>query len=144
MSILDRFKKEKEGVEKESVAKKVTAPVKDTSAKKPAVKKEKPAMAIRLASKKVASIILGPVVSEKTAQLSDKNVLVLRVANHANRIEVRNAFRELYKITPVSVNMMNVRGKRVQFGRIHGKRSDYKKALITLPKGTRVDIFEGV
>ena len=95
-------------------------------------------------SKKATSTILSPDVSEKTAQLSDANILTFKVAPGANKIEVRNAFRELYKVTPIKVNIMNVRGKPVRFGRIRGKRQDYKKALISLPKGTKVDIFEGI
>ena len=89
-------------------------------------------------------IILKPVVSEKSAHLSDNNVLVLHVANRANKVQIKQAFRELYKVTPERVNILNMRGKRVRFGRRTGKRSDYKKAIVFLPKGTTIDLFEGV
>jgi len=149
MGMLDRFNKEKENVPKSSVTKKtaddqksVKKTTKKTVAKKTETKVEK--KAVRMISKKATSTIISPIVSEKTAQLSDANILTFKVAPGANRIEVRNAFRELYKVTPIRVNMINVRGKAVTFGRMSGKRQDYKKALISLAKGTKVDIFEGI
>ncbi len=152
MGIINRFKKEKEQTAKESVAKKVTEAEKKVVATKKPVSSKSEKKEISKDSKKAATSVskislqtlVRPIVSEKSAQLNDNFVIVFEVARNANRVQVRNAFRELYKVTPVKVNIMNVRGKRVRFGRIIGKRNDYKKALITLPKGTRVDIFEGV
>jgi large subunit ribosomal protein L23 len=95
-------------------------------------------------SKMAMHTLQGPVISEKSAQLSDEGVLVFKVAKDANRVQVRNAFRELYQVTPTSVNILNVRGKRVLRGRVRGKRSDWKKAMIRLPKGKKIDIFESV
>lgn len=158
MSIIDRFKKDKEKVGKKSLApaldvKKETTSVKEKSTKdSKAVEKKAPKKEVKKVAKKAVtslskaatSTILAPVVSEKSAHLADRNVLVFKVAKKANRIQVRNAFRELYKVTPLRVNIINVRGARVRFGRTRGKQSDWKKAMIFLPKGTNVDIFEGV
>ena len=138
MGVFDKIKKAKPAAEKvdakpakKAVKAKVAAPVK--------AKKN------REISKKAFSIIIGPIVSEKSAGLASKNnVVVLKVRKSANRIAVRNAIRELYKVTPVRVNMISVRGKNVRFGRFQGKQSDFKKALVYLPKGTSIDIFEGV
>lgn len=152
MSIFDRFKKEQEGVDKKSQAPK-TARVKKADAK-PAAKKKvaktkvkgevtKKKAAVML-SHKATSTILAPLVSEKTAHLADQNVLVFKVSVNANRIEVRNAFRELYHVTPLRVNIVNARGKYVRFGRVEGKQANTKKAFVFLPKGVHVDIFEGV
>jgi large subunit ribosomal protein L23 len=91
-----------------------------------------------------ARILVKPIVSEKAAQLSTRDVIAFRVHKQANRVEVRQAFKEVYGVTPVRVNMVNSRGKNVRFGKSVGKRSDSKKALIFLPKGTNVDVFEGV
>ena len=119
-----------------------------TAEKKGAAKKSSAKTAskkdAKLLSKMATKTILAPVISEKAARLHDEGVLVFKVAKNANRVQVRNAFRELYKVTPVSVNIQNVRGKRVRVGRMLGKRSDWKKALIRLPKGKKIDIFEGV
>ena len=148
MSIFDRFKKDKETVAKKSQAPKVAdtkkAADKKPAAKKAATKKGGKKKATAMLSKAATSTILEPVVSEKSAQLADANVMVFKVAKNANRVQVRNAFRELYNVTPKRVNILNNRGKRVRFGRVRGKRSDWKKAMIFLEKGVNVDIFEGV
>ncbi len=151
MSIFDRFKKDKESVsqksqapkaEKASDASQVTSDKKATRQKSTAKRSGKKAASMRSAL--ATSTILEPLVSEKAAHLADRNVLVFRVAKDANRVAVRNAFRELYHVTPVRVNIQNQRGKQVRFGRVSGVRSDWKKAMIFLPEGTHVDIFEGV
>ena len=131
-------------------------PMVEQVAKKPAAKKvaKKASVTKKTAKKKNDSslealakaheVLLGPLVTEKTAMLSDKNILVLRVATGANRVAIRNAINALYNVVPTKVNVMNVRGKRKRFGKTMGKRSDWKKAIITLPEGSHIDIFEGV
>lgn len=114
-------------------------PVKKASAKKVVAKKDKKGI-----SKKALQVMIRPLVTEKTAQLADNNVMVFEVGKDANRVEVKNAFNELYGVVPVKVNVMNMRGKRVAYGRVMGKRRDWKKAIITLPKGVNLDIFEGI
>lgn len=155
MSIFDKFKKKAEGPAKGSVAKQVVDSDTKKKDEKPAVKKakakkdekkveKKEKKAVQIVSKKATQTLIEPIVSEKSAQLSDRGVVAFKVNVDANKVEVRNAFRELYNVTPAKVNMMNVRGHAMRFGRLRGRTKDYKKALITLPKGTRVDIFEGV
>lgn len=102
-------------------------------------------------SKKARSIsvlamrtIIAPLATEKTARLAEKNVYAFLVAKDANRVAVKQAVRELYKVTPVKVNIINVRGKAKRFGRFEGRRSDVKKALVTLPQGSHIDLFETV
>lgn len=158
MSIFDRFKKDNEDLGKGSVAKQVVdADKKEDKAEKPKASKKKSEAkkgekksetkakkAVQIVSKKATHTLLEPVVSEKSAQLSDRGTLVFRVAKDANKVEIRNAFRELYKVTPIKVNVINVPGHAMRFGRLQGRTKDYKKALVTLPEGTHVDIFEGV
>lgn len=127
---------------KETAVKKPVA--KKKAAAKPAAKKTAAKKKDRMMSKEALRVIKKPLVSEKSAQLSEDNVLVLYVAPDANKVQIKQAFNELYNVMPESVNTVNVRGKVKTFGRRIGKRNDYKKALITLPKGTSVDIFEGV
>ncbi|MFH1712253.1 MAG: 50S ribosomal protein L23 [Patescibacteria group bacterium] len=152
MGFWNKFKKKEESVEKGSVVKQIVDNQGDKQEKqlKKSVKKvdkqdkKSPDKIATSASKRSTATILEPIVTEKTAKLSDQGVIVLKVAKNANRIMVRQAVRELYKVNPIKINIINVRGKRVNFGRQRGKRVDYKKALVILPKGTRVDIFEGV
>lgn len=136
MALLKRKKEETQKAEKAGAEKK--------GAKKKSSAKTASKKVTKMFSKMATKTILAPVISEKSAHLSDEGVLVFKVAKNANRVQVRNAFRELYKVTPTSVNIINVRGKRVRVGRIQGKRSDWKKALVRLPKGKKIDIFEGV
>jgi large subunit ribosomal protein L23 len=155
MSIFDRFKKQGEKTTKGSVAKQVTAVALDSSTtaaevtskptKKTVVKKSVAQKASnRTLSAFAARTILAPVVSEKSAHLSDRSVMVFHVAPDANRIAVRQALKEMYNVRALKINIINTRGKAVRFGKSSGRQSDVKKALVTLPKGTRLDVFEGV
>jgi large subunit ribosomal protein L23 len=94
-------------------------------------------------SKKASLVLMRPKVTEKTAQFSDKNVMVFEVSPSASKIEIKQAFREIYGITPLHVNTSNLSGKVVRFGRTLGKRKNSKKAVITLSKNTKLDIFGG-
>lgn len=134
MALLDKITKRK------PAAKKTTAK-KAAAEKAPVVKKAKKAREI---SKEALNIIVGPIVSEKSARLSEHGVVAFKVRKDANRVAVRNAMRELYGVTPVRVNILAIRGKWVRFGKFQGRQGDYKKALVYLPKGTSLDIFEGV
>lgn len=91
-----------------------------------------------------SSVIVKPLISEKAATLASDNQYVFVVEKNANRIQVRNAIKGLYGVEPVSVNIMNVQGKKVRFGRRKGKRSDWKKAIVTLPEGQSINVYEGV
>jgi large subunit ribosomal protein L23 len=88
-----------------------------------------------------ARTLLAPLVTEKTAHLADAGVYAFRIPLSANRVEVRAAFKELYKVTPTDVNIMRVHGKESRAGRFASRAMDWKKALVTLPAGSRVDIF---
>lgn len=98
-------------------------------------------VAPKAVSRFAAATIIAPIVTEKAARLSGNNVMVFRVAPTATRVAVKQAVKELYKVTPVKVNIISVRGKAVRFGRFAGRTQDMKKALVTLPKGARIDAF---
>lgn len=90
------------------------------------------------------SIVLKPVVTEKSAILASKNMYVFAVKEDANKLEVAQAIKQMYEVNPRSVNILNVRGKIVRRGRISGKRKGWKKAIVTLPKGKTLNLYEGV
>lgn len=89
-------------------------------------------------------LILKPLVTEKAANLSAENKYVFAVAPGANKIEIAGAVEEAYGIRPESVNIIRVRGKKVRHGRVRGRRKDWKKAIVTLPAGRTINIYEGV
>lgn len=89
-------------------------------------------------------IIIRPLVTEKAARLSSEGKYVFEVAKDAGRVEVQQSIAKIYGVRPVAVNIQNYRGKRVRFGRRFGQRKSWKKAIITLAKGEKIDVHEGV
>ena len=88
--------------------------------------------------------ILAPVITEKATLLSEQNKVVFRVAGDASKDEIAAAVEALFKVNVTKVNTINVKGKTKRFrGRI-GRRSDVKKAIVTLADGQSIDITTGV
>ena len=87
-------------------------------------------------------IVLAPVVSEKSYDLIDAtHTYTFEVDRHASKTEIRRAVESIFKVTVVAVNTMNRKGKRKRTGWTFGKRSDVKRALVTLAEGDSIDIF---
>jgi large subunit ribosomal protein L23 len=89
-------------------------------------------------------VLVKPLVTEKATNLAASNKYVFVVSNGANKISVAKAVESLYGVKPVKVNISNVSGKRVSRGRIRGQRNDWRKAIVTLPAGQTIEIYEGV
>lgn len=89
-------------------------------------------------------IIIKPVVTEKSVDLMQENKYCFRVAKDANKIEIKNAIEEIFKVTVVSVNTVNVHGKMKRMGRTQGKTASWKKAVVTLREGDSIEVFEGL
>ena len=90
-------------------------------------------------------IIIRPVVTEKTSiQKEDFNQVSFEVDRRANRVEIRRAIEQIFKVRVADVKTMQVKGKVKRRGRIVGKRKDWKKAIVKLMPGERIDFFEGV
>ncbi len=85
-------------------------------------------------------VLLAPHVSEKGTLLADeKNQHVFKVATDATRTEVKQAVEELFKVKVDKVRILNVKGKTKRFGGRLGKRSDVRKAYVTLQAGSDID-----
>ncbi|MCF8081235.1 MAG: 50S ribosomal protein L23 [Desulfobacterales bacterium] len=90
-------------------------------------------------------IIKRPVITEKTSiQKEDHRQVTFEVDRRANRVEIRRAVERLFNVHVAAVRTAQVKGKVKQRGRIVGKRRDWKKAIVTLMPGERIDFFEGV
>ena len=96
-------------------------------------------------------IILRPVVSEKSIDQSAKGRYTFRVHPDANKIQIKAAIEELYatdKVTVVSVNVLTTKAKEksrgTKRGRIKGYTSPWRKAIVTLAAGQKIQFFEGV
>jgi len=85
-------------------------------------------------------IIIKPVVSEKSMENSVFNKYTFKVAKDANKIEIRNAIREIFKVTVESVNTISMRGKIRRRGKYVGKTQDWKKAVVTIKEGEKIEI----
>jgi large subunit ribosomal protein L23 len=89
-------------------------------------------------------IIIRPLVTEKSnIQKETANQLTFEVDRGANRIEIRRAVEQIFSVKVASVRTMQVTGKVKRRGRILGKRRNWKKAIVTLRPGERIDFFEG-
>ncbi len=102
-------------------------------------------------------IIKRPLLTEKGTRLKEsggqggeldpesiKSQLLFEVARDANKIEIRNAVEKLWNVDVLSVRTAVVRGKEKRMGRFVGKRSNWKKAVVTIAAGQNVEFFEGV
>lgn len=98
-----------------------------------------------MSAKDIYSILRRPVVTEKAALLKeDNNQVVLRVRADANKIEIRKAVEQLMGVSVTNVNTSIQRGKKKRLGRSIGKRSNWKKAVVTLEAGATVEFYEAL
>jgi large subunit ribosomal protein L23 len=171
MSIFSKFKKKKvkEEVEKDQkftnsevkVVEKVASPKKSAKTKladEPSVasleQEDEKAATEEAKTKKIAikdkasiyafNVLLGPVISEKSAQLHSQNQYVFKINPTANKVQVKQAIYELYNAKPVSIRIINMTGKKVIRGRVTGKTKAYKKAIVIMKKGVELPVYEGV
>ena len=85
-------------------------------------------------------VILSPHITEKTTILSEQNKTVFKVALDASKDEIASAIEALYNVKVTKVNTIVTKGKTKRFKGIMGRRSDVKKAIVTLAEGQSIDI----
>jgi large subunit ribosomal protein L23 len=89
-------------------------------------------------------IIRRPLVTEKSTQQKEiGNQYAFEVDRKANKIEIQSAVERLFKVRVVGIRTSNVIGKVKRLGRKYGQRPNWKKAIVTLKEGDRIDFFEG-
>jgi large subunit ribosomal protein L23 len=89
-------------------------------------------------------IIRAPVVTEKSTRLGELNQVVFRVSPDATKPQIKAAVEALFSVKVKAVNTMNVKGKVKRFRGRPGKRSDVKKAIVTLAAGHSIDVTTGI
>ena len=89
-------------------------------------------------------VVVAPVITEKATLLSEQNKVVFQVAGDATKDEIAAAVEALFKVNVTKVNTLNVKGKTKRFRGIMGRRSDVKKAVVTLAAGQSIDITTGL
>jgi len=89
-------------------------------------------------------ILVKPLLTEKATVAGSLNKYYFAVSRDANKIEVAKSVEQVYGVKPTSVNMVNMKGKDVRYGRRAGRRKDWKKAVVTLPAGKSIKVYEGI
>ncbi len=90
-------------------------------------------------------VIRRPLITEKTTiQKESFNQVTFEVDRKANRVEIKRAIEKIFNVRVAAVRTLQIKGKVKRRGRILGKRKDWKKAIVTLMPGERIDFFEGV
>ena len=89
-------------------------------------------------------ILLKPHITEKTTLFREnENKFAFEVDRKANRMEIKSAVEELFKVKVLKVTTQKRRGKLRRMGRFVGRRPDWKIAVLTLKEGDRIELFEG-
>ena len=89
-------------------------------------------------------VLSRPIITEKTTLLMQENKYTFQVPLTANKVEIRTAVESIFNVKVEKVATIRVLGKTKRMGRTMGKRSDYKKAIVTLKAGETIELFEGV
>jgi large subunit ribosomal protein L23 len=92
----------------------------------------------------IYQVIKKPLITEKANILKEKdNKVAFVVDQAANKVEIKEAVERLLKVKVLKVNISTMKGKNRRVGRTTGSRPDWKKAVVTLRPGDRIDFFEG-
>lgn len=94
--------------------------------------------------KNARDIIIRPVITERSVDLMAENKYVFQVAKNANKIEIKKAIEEIFKVHVLDVNTMRVKGKLKRMGRYQGYTAAWKKAIVTLAEDDTIELFEGM
>jgi large subunit ribosomal protein L23 len=97
-----------------------------------------------ISKERMYSVILAPVITEKATRTSEHSQVVFRVALDATKPEIKAAIEGVFGVTVKAVNTIRVKGKTKMFRGRPGRRSDYKKAMVTLAEGQSIDVTTGI
>ena len=89
-------------------------------------------------------IIRSPVITEKATLASEQNQVIFRVASDATKPQIKAAVEALFKVKVRAVNTLVRKGKLKRFRGTLGRQSDFKKAIVTLEPGSRIDVTTGL
>jgi len=89
-------------------------------------------------------VIVRPLMTEKSVRLKDeRNAVTFQVVPDANKVEIRQAVEAVFNVKVRQVRTANVRGKLKRMGRFQGRRPSWKKAVVTLAPGHKIELVEG-
>ena len=155
MTILDIFKKKKKKIKEKKIEKKkkvekekvkVTEKPSEEFAK-PKIKEparrevKEPIKEKKTAAGQAWRILKSPHVTEKSTDLVKQNQYIFKVWPRANKIEIKKAVEDLYEVNVAGVRVIKVSPKRRRLGKIVGERKGYKKAIVKLKKGQKIEVL---
>ena len=156
MKLFDRFKGKHEQPEQKVQAKVVKNQAAKSQVAAPSKKIDQPkavaaetksqAKKTELSGKSLQAhqVLVKPLITEKAAELGALNKYVFVVNPKMNKVEIKKAIRTIYKVDPTQVNILNFSGKKVRYGRTIGTTKHWKKAVVTLKPGDKIEVYEGV
>jgi large subunit ribosomal protein L23 len=89
-------------------------------------------------------VVLAPVITEKSTQVSEHNQVIFKVARDATKPEIKSAVEKLFNVKVKAVNTVVRKGKLKAFRGIRARQGDVKKAIVTLEEGSSIDVTTGV
>ena len=89
-------------------------------------------------------VLIRPVITEKSTMLMEEGKYTFRVPLTANKVQIRQAVEKIFNVKVEKVATIRVLGKTKRMGRTQGKRSDYKKAIVTLKEGDTIDFYSNI
>lgn len=92
----------------------------------------------------IYEVLRRPVITEKNTDLMDKNKYVFETEKKATKAQIKASVEKIFGVTVVSVNVITVPRRPRGFGRLRGHRPAWKKAIVTLKPGDKIEVFEGV
>lgn len=147
MALLNIFKKttgkddEKKEQKKAQPVKIKTQKPKDVKIQQEKIKKTE--IKINKANYKDAyKILIKPINTEKSTDMAILNHYVFEVAKNSNKTEIKKAIQAVYNVKPIKINILKIKGKNKRHGKTKGKTKDWKKAIITLKQGEKIEMFE--
>ncbi|MCL5264335.1 MAG: 50S ribosomal protein L23 [Chloroflexi bacterium] len=91
----------------------------------------------------IYEVLRRPIITEKGTTQTGMNKYVFEVATPANKLQIKEAVEKVFKVNVVHVNVINVPGKMRRVGKHRGMTSPWKKAIVTVREGQRIEMFEG-
>ncbi len=143
MALLDIFKKKEQAAKKTARAprKEARKEVKEKPEKKAAKPPLPPPAKTKRTSTVAYRILQGPRITEKAASLAEKNQYVFEVTAGANKPEIKRAVEDVYGINVVSVHIINIPPKKRRLGRSTGWKQGYRKAIVRIAQGQKIEIL---
>ena len=99
---------------------------------------------VKISFNKAYQVVLNPLVTEKATQMSEFNKIVFSVPLDANKLDIKSSIEKIFSVQVKSINTILLKGKVKRFKGVLGRRSNTKKAIVTLVPGNTIDLSVGV